>query len=119
MNPRTIRDFEYAGETRPTVNAWAGENSFRLVESEGAKRVFQKGHGFWTAPVRVEIEQQGPKVHIEIWIHVNVLVRISSLFMLPKQMGVESGGFRGVLPRKIGRESANKLLQKLGQPLIV
>ncbi len=30
MNPRTVRDFEYAGETKPTVDAWAGESGFRL-----------------------------------------------------------------------------------------
>ncbi len=49
---------------------------------------------------------------------MNILVRLSSLFMLPKQMGLESGGFRGALPRKIGREAVNKLLERLGQPPI-
>ena len=55
-------------------------------------------------------------VHLETWVHVNFLVRLMALFMLPKRMGVESGGFRGVLPRKIGRQAVNKLLQKLAQP---
>ena len=117
MNPRTIRTFEYAGETKPIVDAWVGENNFRLMGG-GPKRLFQRGHGFWTAPIRFEIEQQGSKVHMETWVHVNFLARLSSLFVLPKQMGLESGGFRGVLPRKIGRETINKLLQKLGQPPI-
>jgi len=49
-------------------------------------------------------------------VHLNFLVRLMALFMLPKRMGVESGGFRGVLPRKIGRQAVNKLLQKLAQP---
>ena len=117
MNPRTIRDFEFAGESRSIVDSWAGENGFRLIDG-GPARVFQRGHGFWTAPVRFSIEQQGSKVHIETWVHVNFLVRLSALFLLPKQMGLESGGFRGVLPRKIGREAVNKLFQKLGQPVI-
>lgn len=116
MNPRTIRDFEHSGEIRPIVDAWAEENNFRLIEGTGPKRLFQRGHGFWTAPVKFEVSQEGSKVHLETWVHVNLLVRLMALFMLPKRMGVESGGFRGVLPRKIGRQAVNKLLQKLAQP---
>jgi hypothetical protein len=46
---------------------------------------------------------------------MNLFVRLMALFMLPKQMSVESGGFRGALPRKIGRQAVNRLLEKLGQ----
>jgi hypothetical protein len=116
MNPRTIRDFDYAGDTRLIVDSWAAENGFRLLDGTGPSRLFQKGHGFWTAPIRLEASQQGSKVHLETWISVNLLVRLMALFMLPKQMGVESGGLRGALPRKIGRQAVNKLFEKLGQP---
>ena len=115
MNPRTIRDFDYSGDIRPVVDFWAQENGFRLVDGGPPKRLFQRGHGFWTAPVKLEALQEGSKVHLEAWVHVSFMVRLMALFMLPKQMGVESGGFRGVLPRKIGRQAVNKLLQQLGQ----
>jgi hypothetical protein len=116
MNPRTVRDFEYSGDSRPIVDAWAVENGFRLLDGTGAARLFQKGHGFWTAPVRFEASQEGSKVHLETWIPMNLLVRLMALFMLPKQMGVESGGFRAALPRKIARQAVNRLFEKLGQP---
>jgi hypothetical protein len=41
-----------------------------------------------------------------------------SAFMLPAEMGIESGGFKGVLPRKIARDGVNALLKLLNQPLI-
>ena len=118
MNPHTVRDFEYSGDVRPIVDSWVAENGFRLIEETGPARVLQRGHGFWTAPVRLQISQEGSRIHLETWIPVNFFVRLMALFVLPKQMGVESGGFRGVLPRKIGREKANKLLTALGQPAI-
>jgi hypothetical protein len=37
---------------------------------------------------------------------------------MPTDMGIESGGFRGVLPRSMARTSVNKLLAELGQPPI-
>jgi len=119
MNPRTVRDFEYSGDSGPIMESWAAENGFRLLDGTGPARLFQRGHGFWTAPIRLEASQAGSKVHLETWVPVNLLVRAMALFTLPKQMGVESGGFRGVLPRKIGRQAVNKLLEKLGQPPVV
>jgi hypothetical protein len=35
--------------------------------------------------------------------------------MMPANMAVESGGFRGMFPRKKTRESVNVLLVQLGQ----
>jgi hypothetical protein len=115
MNPLTIRDFDLSGDARPIVDAWAAENGFRLIDGTGPARLFQKGHGFWTAPVRLAISQEGSKVHLEAWIPINLFVRAMALFMLPRQMALESGGFRGSLPRKIGRQAVNKLLEKLSQ----
>lgn len=65
MNPRTIRDFDFSGDTGPIVDAWAADNKFRLIESVEPKRLYQRGHGFWPAPVRFEVEQQGSRVHLE------------------------------------------------------
>jgi hypothetical protein len=109
---------EYSDGIMPIVDAWAAENGFRLLETTGPKRLFQRGRGFWTAPIRLEASQAGSKTHLEAWIKVSFAVRLMALFVLPKQMGLESGGFRGALPRKIGRQRVNALLEKLGQPPI-
>jgi hypothetical protein len=58
--------------------------------------------------------QDGGQVSVEAWVRCNTFMRICSLFMLPAEMGVESGGFKGVLPRKIAREALNRLLQDCG-----
>jgi hypothetical protein len=119
MDPRTIRNFDISGDTRPIVDAWAAENGFRLLEGTSASRQFQKCYGFWTAPIRLGISQEGSKVQLEAWVPINFFVRLMALFTLPKQMSVDSGGFRGALPRKMGRQAVNKLLEKLAQPPIV
>jgi hypothetical protein len=118
MNPRTIRNFDFSGDTRPIVDAWAAENSFRLLDGTSPSRLFQKGRGFWTAPIKLGISQEGSKVQLEAWVAISFFVRLTALFLLPKQMGVESGGFQGALPRKIGRQAVNRLLEKLAQPPI-
>jgi hypothetical protein len=33
-------------------------------------------------------------------------------------MGIRSGGFRLAVPRRIARQAVNRLLEKLGQPLV-
>jgi hypothetical protein len=112
---RTIVDFPLSGNFWPIVEQWAAENGYRQVEATGSRRVYQKGRGFWVAPMMLQLDTDGGQVHMEAWIRANLFVRIMSFFVLPAEMGIESGGFRGVLPRNIARGAVNKLLQRLGQ----
>jgi hypothetical protein len=118
MNARTVRDFDSTQDVLAVVDRWAGRYGYRLKGEHGASRLYQKGTGFLVAPMMLEIGQRGTGVHLEAWIRANLFVRICALFMLPAEMGVESGGFRGVAPRKIARGAVNQLLADLGQPPI-
>ena len=118
MNPRTVRDFTASTSVWPVVEAWAKESSYSLKESSQSTRLYQRGMGFWTAPMMLEITQSGDNVHVEAWVKVNVLARLMALFMLPAEMTIESGGARGILPRNLARGAVNKLLGQLGQPPI-
>jgi len=44
--------------------------------------------------------------------------RIFLIFLLPEQIGLEPGGFKAVIPRKISPDAVNRLLAEIGQPLI-
>jgi len=68
--------------------------------------------------MKLKVRQENQEINIEAWISANLFVRIMSLFILPAEMGIESGGFRAVLPRSIARTAVNKLLAQLGQPPI-
>lgn len=63
----------------------------------------------------LKVRHDNQKTNIEAWIRANVFVRLMSLFILPAEMGIESGGFKDVLPRNIARKAVNTLLAHLRQ----
>lgn len=115
---RTIRDFPLAEPLWPRVETWAAQQHYRLVDSQDSRRVYQRGHGILVAPMMLSLETRPGGVHLEAWVRGQLLARLISLFILPAEMGIESGGFRGVVPRKIARTAVNPLLVSLGQPPI-
>jgi hypothetical protein len=119
MAARTIRDFQVGGDITPVVDAWAQANhyGFRGASPDGTRN-YQRGNGLLTGAMPLSVRQTGPSVHIEAWIHATLLARITALFLIPSDMGIESGGFKGVLPRSIARNSVNVLLAQLSQPPI-
>jgi len=118
MKKRTVLVFNFRGDFWEIISEWAEEDRFRLKEESGGGRIYQKGVGFFVAPMMLKAEQAGTDIRIEAWIRANIFVRAMSLFILPAEMEIQSGGFRGAAPRSIARKSVNKLLAKLGQSLI-
>ena len=115
MNKRTTLRFDSTGDIWPVVEKWANENGYRQKESVGHEKLYQKGVGFFVAPMMLKVRHENQETNVEAWIRANILVRFMSLFILPSEMGIESGGFRGVLPRNIARKAVNMLLAQLGQ----
>ena len=70
--------------------------------------------GFLTAPTYLEIIQKGENVHLAVWIQGGIWGRIITFFIVPKTMGIESGGFVGVVPREFARDQINKFLKEIG-----
>jgi hypothetical protein len=118
VNKRTTIKFPWEGDIWPIIDAWAGENGYRPKSALGAERTYQKGTGFLVAPMMLKVKQDKQETEIQAWIRANLLVRLMALFILPAEMGIESGGMRGVLPRNIARKAVNALLAKLRQPPI-
>ena len=116
--PRAIRDFDVSGDLWSVVDAWAPSHGYRVVEQQDDHRVYEKGTGVLTGARVVALDKSGSSVHLEACVTANFLARLSSLFILPKEMTIESGGAKGVLPRKLGRNEVNDLLTQLGQPAI-
>jgi hypothetical protein len=119
MAARTIRDFQVGFDVTPLVDGWAQANhyGFRGVSPDGTRN-YQRGNGLMTGAMPLSVRQNGSAVHLEAWIHSTLMARISALFLIPTDMGIESGGVRGILPRNIARGSVNVLLAQLGQPPI-
>ncbi len=115
---RTTRSFTTPSEFWSKVEAWAPKHGYRSVASEGGSRTYQKGIGFWVAPMMLKLTESDGTVSMEAWIRAGTFVRIMSFFILPAEMGIESGGFKAMLPRNIARKAVNELLSVLEQPPI-
>ena len=115
---RTTMDFRVTGDIWQWVDPWAAATGFHLKQSAGPMRLYQKGYGFWLAPVMASFQQANDVIHMETWVRANLFIRIFALFLVPAEMDLNSGGFRMVLPRRYGREAVNKLLAQLQLPLI-
>lgn len=114
--PRTVRDFAVSGALWSSVEEWARGCRYHLKWQTASQRRYQNGVGFWTAPTICEITQEtSDQVHVEAWVHVPPLSHLLALFLVPEEMGVESGGYRLALPRRLGRNGLNRLLSELGQ----
>jgi hypothetical protein len=120
QNKRSVVLFNTAGrDIWPVIGAWAQKHKFMPREPQtGNVKLFQKGSGFWTAAMRAQFTQRGDQIELQAWVPISLFVRLMALFMLPAEMHIRSGGFRGVLPRKIAREAVNDLLQQVGAPPI-
>lgn len=118
MNSRTIRDFYVPTNIWPTVEQWAENEGFRLLDDDGVKRRYQKGRGLLIFPTMFEMSLSEGNVHLEAWVRADILNRAVSMFILPEESRIDSGGFAAILPRNVSREAVNRLLVKIGQPLI-
>ncbi len=100
------------------IDQWAADEKYKLQSSSTTERHYQKGTGFLVAPMILHIRQDGGQTVMQGWISANTLVRAFALFLLPPEMGIESGGLKAMLPRKIARNAVNKLMAQLQLPAI-
>ena len=118
MDARTTISFPLNGEIWSHLDRWAPTFGYRPQPFPGPGRLYQKGTGFLVAPMMLSVRQENSTVTMEAWVRCNFFIRLTSLFILPPEIGVQSGGFKVVLPRKVAREAINVLLNQLGVPLI-
>ena len=112
---RTAVSFPLHGDPWPTIAAWAQRHRFLPREPQSpAQRLFQNGSGFWTAPMKTLFTIEGHQVHLQAWVHTPLFSRIMALFLLPQEMGIQSGGFKGAVPRSMARKAVNELLAQVG-----
>ncbi len=117
MTTRTKLSFPCSADIWPAVERWSVSENAELKSSDGPQRLYQKG-GIATAAMMFSFRQASGQVAVEAWIPSSTFQRACSFFILPPEMGVESGGVKAALIRKIARESLNRLLLELGASLV-
>jgi len=117
MAKRTILRFDFNGDVWPIIETWAKERDFREKTRTDNSRRYQQGYGMMVASKFLEAKQEGRQVELQGWVGINILNRISTLFIMPGEIDLGSG-FRAVIPRGTARRDVDVLLQRLGQPPI-
>ncbi|MBN1288794.1 MAG: hypothetical protein JXA49_04060 [Actinobacteria bacterium] len=115
---RTIRDFRANFDVWGTVDSWAGQYGFSLVEQDQVSRTYQRGTGFWMNAPKIKVSWTGSFYRLEAWIYTILINRVFTFGIFPEETVIESGGFINMIPRSMAREKVNLLLQMLGQPPI-
>lgn len=112
---RSVVTYSVTGDPWPTIATWAKRHGFNPREPQtGNTKLFQKGSGLFTAPMRAQFSHTNNSVELQAYLHIPLFTRIMALFMLPAEMHVRSGGFRAVLPRSMARKAVNELLAQVG-----
>jgi hypothetical protein len=117
MTTRTKLSFNSSHDIWPAVERWSKNENAELKSSGGFERLYQKG-GIMTAPMMYKFRQTSGEVAVEAWIPSTTFQRACSFFLLPPEMGVESGGLKAAVIRKVARQALNQLLHDLGAPLV-
>jgi hypothetical protein len=115
---RTTVKIELRGDPWPVINVWGRQTGYLPMTDIGTSRLYQKGTGFWVAPMMLAAQVDGNVLTLQAWIRGTFIARLFSLFILPAEMHVRSGGFKAVLPRNMARGHVNKLIAALGGPPI-
>ena len=115
---RTTVRIELREDPWPTLNEWGRQTGYLPMTDIGTSRLYQKGTGFWVAPMMLAAQVDDNVLTLQAWIRGTFIARLFSLFILPAEMHVRSGGFKAVLPRNMARGHVNKLIAALGGPAI-
>jgi hypothetical protein len=111
---RSVVTFAVKGDPWERIGVWAKRHRFMPRSDDKDTKLFQKGTGLWTSPMRAQftVKKKG-ELELQVWVHNMLLSRLLTLFLLPMEMNVRSGGFRAMVPRSIARNAINELLREM------
>lgn len=118
-NRRSVVTFAVDGDPWARIAAWAQRHRFMPRTMEKETKLFQRGIGFLTSPMRAQFTYRDGKVELQAWVHNQLFARLMTFFLLPQEMNIRSGGFRAVVPRSIARTAVNELLREMNAPVIL
>ncbi|QWP77067.1 hypothetical protein J5226_01275 [Lysobacter sp. K5869] len=99
-------EFASAQDVHALAQAWAGRNGYALKRSEGELRVYQKGTGFLTAPMFLEVDRAGGRWSLKSYVRINGLI-------VQGDVGLSGDGFLVKLPRSLAKKAQNELYASL------
>lgn len=117
MEKRTVIKFHYNGNIWPIIEQWVLEHELNLESSGENERTYQGGSSIFGTQIVIKVISNNYGTVLEAWVPFG-FQRLLNPLLIPAEMALESGGITGVQQRRNARKMVNKLLEKLGQPLI-
>lgn len=105
-NQRDHVEFDSQQDVYAIVDAWAASNGYVLKHNQGDKRTYQKGSGFLTAPMFLELDRSGTKYSITSYVRING-------FIIQGDVALGGGGFMVKVPRSLAKKAQNQLFEQL------
>lgn len=115
MAQRSTREFTAPGDLWVMVAQWAQEHGFEAIEQTAEQRTYRRGRERFDYPIMVELVITQGRVRMSAWVKASAFDRGRALFLVPAEMGLESGGAQLMVARNTGRKLVNVLLSRLGQ----
>ena len=109
VNPanRSVVTFGISSDPWPTIAAWAQKHRYLPREPQtGNVKMFQKGSGFWTAPMRAQFTQTGTQIEMQAWVHNPLLARI--IGESESRQLADGPAFLKIRPRERGSEQQER-----------
>jgi len=111
----TVIRFQYSGDLWKAVDEWCTANGFTVKDASGVCREYQKGKGWMSPPILLRVRHTPQGSTLEACLLFGDLARLCSFYTVPREMGLESGGYSHWLHRSQARKTVNTLLVKLRQ----
>jgi hypothetical protein len=113
---RTVREFTSGADVWEILERWALQAGYALVLQDKTSRTYQKGNNPVFVPTFVKVTWTKPGYRLETWLEPPGINRFVSLATIPRELGLESGGVTGTVPRVMARRDVNRLLDLLRVP---
>ncbi len=96
----------------PIIDTWTKINDFRLLETEGPRRLYRKSGNMAHPPIMCMLSNSDGDVQLEVWLSTRIPTFLMPIFT---DLGIEVlESKKGRLPEDI-HEAANLLLESFGQ----
>ncbi len=105
-HPFDYVEFDSTQDVHALAEAWAARNGYALKRQDGEHRVYQKGTGFLTAPMFLEVDRKGGRYSLKSYVRVNG-------FVVHGDVGLSGDGFLVKVPRSMAKKAQNELYQSL------
>ena len=107
--PHDLTSFSSDENVTAKVDAWAGQQDYRMVRDIDGTRVYRKGNNILTSPMYLELSQDGTKYSIKSYTQING-------FILRGDMALTGDTFIAKLPRSMAKKAQNILFASLNVP---